>query len=232
MPTNPDFNPKVDLYIAQAKPFAQPILEYLRELIHQACPGVQESIKWSRPFFEYKGQILGNISAFNAHCSFGFWGQEIGAVLRDAKVLQEDGMGSLGKITVLEDLPSKKQLLQWLRQAKGFIDSGAHTSPIAARKQVVKAPKPQLPIPPEFEAALKSHPSAQQTFRNFAPSCQREYLEWFAEAKQQTTKDKRIAQAIEWLKEGKQRHWKYQTAESARTTKNPGAAPSSPAVGD
>jgi uncharacterized protein YdeI (YjbR/CyaY-like superfamily) len=211
MPTNPDFNPKVDLYIAHAKPFAQPILHHLRELMHQACPGVQETIKWSRPFFEYKGQILGNISAFNAHCSFGFWGQEIGAVLQQAKVLQAEGMGSIGKITRIEDLPSEKQLLQWLNQAKTFIDEGRYTSPIAARSKVVKAPKPPLPTPAEFAAALKSHPKAQQTFQNFAPSCQREYLEWFAEAKQQATKDKRIAQAIEMLNEGKPRHWKYQT---------------------
>ena len=208
---DPDFNPKVDLYIAQAKPFAHPILNHLRSLVHQACPGVQETMKWSRPFFEYKGVILGNMSAFNAHCSFGFWGQEIGAVLREAKVLQEDGMGSLGKIATLEDLPAKKQLLQWLKQAKGFIDNGQYTSPIAARNKVVKAPKPQLPTPPEFAEALKSNPKAAQTFQNFAPSCQREYLEWFADAKQQATKEKRIAQAIEWLNEGKQRNWKYQT---------------------
>jgi len=211
MPVHPNLNPKVDLYIAQAKPFAQPILHHLRALVHQACPGVQETIKWSRPFFEYQGQILGNMSAFNAHCSFGFWGQEIGTVLREAKVLQEEGMGSLGKIAKIEDLPSKKHLLEWLKQAKTFIDEGSYTSSIAARKKLVKAPKPPLPTPPEFTQALESHPKAQQTFQNFAPSCQREYLEWFAEAKQQATKDKRIAQAIEMLNEGKPRHWKYQT---------------------
>lgn len=215
MPQNPNpdsaFNPQVDLYIAKAKPFAQPILHHLRSLVHQACPGVQETIKWSRPFFEFKGQILGNMSAFNAHCSFGFWGQEIGAVLREAEVVQDEGMGSLGKITAIEDLPSKKQMLSFLKQAKTFIESGVYTSPIAARNKVVKAPKPQLPTPPEFAAALQSNPQAHQTFSNFAPSCQREYLEWFAEAKQPATKEKRIHQAIQWLNEGKQRHWKYQT---------------------
>ena len=208
---DPGFNTKVDLYIAQAKPFAKPILNHLRELVHQACPGVQETMKWSRPFFEYKGVILGNMSAFNAHCSFGFWGQEIGAVLHEAKVLQEDGMGSLGKIATLEDLPAKKQMLQWLKQAKTFIDNGQYTSPIAARNKVVKAPKAALETPTEFTQALKSHPKAALVFQNFAPSCQREYLEWFADAKQQATREKRIAQAVEWLNEGKQRHWKYQT---------------------
>ena len=86
MPTN-NFNPKVDAYINKAKPLAQPILEHLRELVHKGCPKVEETIKWSRPFFEYKGAILGNMSAFKEHCSFGFWGEEIGAVLREAESL-------------------------------------------------------------------------------------------------------------------------------------------------
>ena len=81
------FDPRVDAYINKCKPFAQPILEHIRELVHKAVPHVEETIKWSRPFFEIKGVILGNMSGFNEHCSFGFWGEEIGAVLREAKVV-------------------------------------------------------------------------------------------------------------------------------------------------
>ena len=133
--------PKVDAYIAKAQPFAQQIMEHLRDLVHKACPEVEESIKWSRPFFEYKGAILCNMSAFKQHCSFGFWGEEMGAVLREAGVLGKDGMGSLGRITCLADLPSDKRMLGWIRQAAGFVDSGEYTSPIAARRRVVKPEK-------------------------------------------------------------------------------------------
>jgi uncharacterized protein YdeI (YjbR/CyaY-like superfamily) len=206
----PAINPKVDLYIANAKPFAQPILIHLRELVHKAVPGVEESIKWSRPFFDYKGVILGNMSAFKEHCSFGFWGEEIGAVLREAKVIQDGGMGSLGRVTSIKDLPSNKQMLDFLRQAKSFIDKGEYTSPIAARNKVVKAPKAALETPPEFAKALKASKPAAKTFAAFSPSCQREYIEWIAEAKRPETRDKRITQAIEWIAEGKQRNRKYQ----------------------
>jgi len=210
-------DPRFDLYIAKAKPFAQPILIHLRELVHKACPGVVETIKWSRPFFEYKGVILGNMSAFNEHCSFGFWGEEIGAVLREANVIQDGGMGSLGRITNINDLPSNKQMLAFLKQAREFIDNGQYTSPIAARNKVVKA-DPATPAAkktdeptPEFAKALKANKQASAVFQKFAPSCKREYIEWIAEAKRPETRDKRIAQAIEWIAEGKQRHWKYQT---------------------
>jgi uncharacterized protein YdeI (YjbR/CyaY-like superfamily) len=205
-----NLNPKVDVYIAKAKPFAQPILSHLRELVHKGCPGVEETIKWSRPFFEYRSAILCNMSAFKEHCSFGFWGQEIGAVLREANVLRKGGMGSLGRITNVKDLPSDKQMTDWVRQAAAFIESGNYTSPIAARRQVVKAPKPLVKMSAEFAAAMKKNKKAAAVFAAFSPSCKREYVEWIADAKRPETRDKRIVTAIEWISEGKQRNWKYQ----------------------
>jgi uncharacterized protein YdeI (YjbR/CyaY-like superfamily) len=204
------FNPRIDAYIAKSKPFAQPILNHLRELVHKACPGVVEAIKWSRPFFEYKGVILGNMSGFKEHCSFGFWGEEISAVLRDAKVLKPDAMGSLGRLTRMEDLPSDKEMLALLRKAVAFIDSGQYTSPIAARNKVVKAPAPAVEAPPEFTKALKANKKASAAFAAFSPSCKKEYVEWIADAKRVETREKRIATAIDWISEGKQRNWKYQ----------------------
>jgi uncharacterized protein YdeI (YjbR/CyaY-like superfamily) len=203
-------NPKVEAYLAKVQPFAVPIVTHLRSLIHQGCPGVEETIKWSRPFFEYRGAILFNISAFKEHCSFGFWGVEIGEILREAGVLQSDGMGSLGRITSLDDLPSDKVLLGWIRQSRKFVDDGQFTSPIAARNKVVKAPKPEPETPAEFADALKRDKKAASVFRELSPSCKREYIEWIADAKRAETREKRIATALEWIAEGKQRNWKYQ----------------------
>jgi hypothetical protein len=208
-PTN-TFDSRVDVYIAKSSPFAQPLLNHLRELVHKACPGVVETIKWSRPFFEYKGVIFGNMSAFKEHCSFGFWGEEISAVLRAARVLQPDAMGSLGRLTRIEDLPTNKQMLGFLGKAAAFIDSGQYTSPIAVRHKVAKAPAPAVEAPPEFRRALKANKKASAAFAVFSPSCKREYVEWIAEAKRAETREKRIITAINWISEGKQRNWKYQ----------------------
>jgi uncharacterized protein YdeI (YjbR/CyaY-like superfamily) len=203
-------DPKVDAYIEKAQPFAQPILTHLRKLMHKGCPDVEEAVKWGHPFFLYRGTIVGHMAAFKQHCSFGFWGEEIGAVLRDAKVVQDGGMGSLGRITTVKDLPSEKEMVGWIRQASALIDAGEHTSIMAARKKAVKAPKPAPKASPEFTAALKKNKKASAVFEGFSPSCKREYVEWIAEAKRDETRDKRIAQAVEWIAEGKQRNWKYQ----------------------
>jgi uncharacterized protein YdeI (YjbR/CyaY-like superfamily) len=204
------FEPRVDAYIAKSKPFAQPILLQIRELVHKACPAVVETIKWSRPFFEYKGAILANMSAFKEHCGFGFWGMEMSAVLRKANLLQPGEPSSLRHLASLQDLPSDKQMLSLLRQAVSFIDSGQYTSPIAARQKVVKPPAPPAKLPPEFAKALKASKKASTVFAAFSPSCKREYIEWIADAKRPETRDQRISTAIEWISEGKQRNWKYQ----------------------
>jgi uncharacterized protein YdeI (YjbR/CyaY-like superfamily) len=205
-----NFDPRVDMYVAKSKPFAQPILEHLRELIHKGCPRVEETIKWSMPFFEHGGVILGNMAAFKEHCSFGFWGKEIGAVLNEAGIVQRGGMGTLGRITSIKDLPSDKQMLSLIRQATAFIDRGEYTSPMAARGKVVKAPKPVVETPEELTAALKKNKKAAAVFAAFSPSCKREYTDWIADAKRPETREKRVATAVEWIAEGKQRNWKYQ----------------------
>jgi uncharacterized protein YdeI (YjbR/CyaY-like superfamily) len=208
--TAPKRNPKIDAYIEKARPFAQPILAHLRNAIHAGCPGVEETIKWSRPFFEYRGVILCNISAFKEHCSFGFWGLEIGAILRKAAVVRDGAMGSLGRISSVASLPPEKKLVGWVAQAAALIESGQERSPIAARPRVVKPAKPDLKAPPDLNRALAKSKKAATAFAAFSPICRREYIEWIADAKRAETREQRIATAVTWIAEGKQRNWKYQ----------------------
>lgn len=203
-------DPRVDAYIAKSGEFAQPILRHLRELVHKACPDVAEEMKWSRPFFLHGGVILCNVAAFKAHCSFGFWGAEIGKVLAKDGVVQEGGMGSLGKITSVKELPADKKLLGYIKQAAALIEAGLGDNRIVVERRVVKAPKPPVEVPAEFTAALRRDRKAAAAYAAFSPSCQREYAEWIAEAKRPETRERRIAQAVEWIAEGKQRNWKYQ----------------------
>jgi hypothetical protein len=159
------------------------------------------------PFFVLRGVILGHMAAFKQHCTIGFWGPEMHAILREDGLLSEDGMGSLGKVASVKDLPSDKNLLNYYRQAAGLVASGQRTKSIERPK---KASKPAPEIPTELAAALKKNKAAAKVFAGFSASCQREYADWIAEAKRPETKEKRVAQAIEWIAEGKQRNWKYQ----------------------
>jgi uncharacterized protein YdeI (YjbR/CyaY-like superfamily) len=202
-----EFNPKVDAYIAKAQPFAQPVLTHIRELAHKACPDVEEEIKWSMPFFVLRGVILGHMAAFKQHCAIGLWGPEMNAILNAAGLHSEDGMGSLGKISSLNDLPADKKMLGYYRHAAELIISGQRTKSL---ERTAKTPKPAPKVPEELTAALKKNKAAAKVFAGFSPSCQREYADWITEAKRPETREKRIATAIEWIAEGKQRNSKYQ----------------------
>ena len=201
------FNSKVDAYIAKSQPFAQPILSHIRELAHKACPEVEEAIKWSMPFFQLRGVVLGHMAAFKQHCSISFWGPEMNAILNKAGLHSEDGMGSLGKITSLKDLPSDKEMLGYYRHAAELILTRQRTKSLERPK---KAPKAAPEVPAELAAALKKNKTAAKIFAEFSPSCKREYIDWIVEAKRPETKEKRVTQAVEWIAEGKQRNWKYQ----------------------
>ena len=198
--------PAVDAYIAKAAPFAQPILEYLREILHEGAPGVVEEIKWSRPFFVYQGVILGNISAFKHHCSLGLWGPQVAQALKDDGAAKAEGMGSVGKITSLEDLPPRKELLNYVRLAAKSIVEGERTK-AWSRPKVAKA---EAEVPEELAAALKTSTAAARVFAEKGPGCRREYCDWVAQAKRIETRQQRAATAVEWLAEGKNRNWKYE----------------------
>lgn len=200
------FDRRVDAYIDNAAPFAQPVLEHLRGLVHRACPEVEETVKWSMPFFEYRGQILANMAAFKQHCSFGIWGKEIVAAMRKDGFDVKGGMGTLGKVASVKDLPKDSALLRYLRQSMMLIDGGGKTFP---KRDTAKA-KHEAEVPAELAVALKKNKTAAKVFGEFSPSCRREYVMWIAEAKREETKIKRVKQAVEWIAEGKQRNWKYQ----------------------
>lgn len=195
---------KIDAYIVTAQPFALPILQALRARIHAALPEVEEALKWGMPTFLYKGKILCNMAAFNAHATFGFWHGELVTGGTDKRMA---AMGDLGKITLVDQLPDQATMAGWIGKAKQLIDDGVKPPHVEGRG---KHPKPELAMVPSFQSALDANPEAKATYDGFAPSCRREYLEWIVDAKRDETRDKRIAQAVEWLAEGKKRNWKYE----------------------
>lgn len=195
-------DPRIDAYIAKSADFAQPVLTHLREVVHTACPDVEESMKWSTPHFMYHGMLCG-MSAFKAHCGFGFWKGAL--VVGRAAEEDERVAGQFGRITSIEDLPPKRVLVGYIREAMRLNEEG-----IAVPRAPKRAAKPAAVVPAELTAALARNGKARAVFDAFAPSHRREYCEWIAEAKRDETKARRVEQAVEWLAEGKSRNWKYE----------------------
>jgi len=193
-------DPRVDDYIAKAQPFAQEILSHVRDRMHSVLPGVQEDIKWRMPAYMVSGRLVLITAAFKEHAALNFWrGQEL-----ESRHDSVGAMGQFGRIKSLEELPADAELDRLIREAAELAE--AEPSPRKPKHE----PRSAAEIHPEFAAALDAAPAAKATFDSFPPGQRREYVDWIAEAKQEATRQKRIATAVEWIGEGKRRNWKYE----------------------
>ena len=203
-------DPRVDAYIEKAADFAKPILKHLRKVVHKGCPDVEETVKWSMPHFDYKGPLAG-MAAFKAHCAFGFWKGSL--IVPGSK----EAMGQFGCITKISDLPKEDVLVGYVRKAVELNDRKIKVA------RPVKHEKKEIPMPADLASALKKNAKARAAYDGFRPSHQREYLEWITEAKTDETRRKRLDTAVEWMSEGKPRHWKYMKSSPAPASRSAGA---------
>ena len=191
---------RVDASIAKSADFAKPILTHLRAVIHEGCPKVEETIKWGMPSFTYHG-ILCGMAAFKAHCAFGFWRGTLIVGTNAAKT--REAMGQFGCLTTVKDLPAKRVLLGYIKEAMRLNEQGIKAP--AKRKPKKKA----LATPADLAAGLKKSAKARAAWAEFSPSARREYIEWITEAKRAETRAERLKTTLKWVAEGKQRNWKY-----------------------
>jgi len=197
MPTR---DSRIDAYIAKARPDARPILAEIRAAVHAACPGVEETLKWRTPTFDYKGIMLG-MAAFKNYTTMAFWKSKL--VRERLSAGDQKALDQAGEVKIGEALPNRATLVRIVKVAAQLNDEGL------VQKRVVR-PKPALRTPPYLTTALKKNPAALARFTTLPPSHRREYIEWIADARQDATRQRRMTQAIEWIAQGKARNWKYQ----------------------
>lgn len=189
---------RIDAYIAKAAPFAKPILAHLRAVVHEACPDVEESLKWGAPAYLHHG-ILCITAAFKAHCALVLWR----APLIVGAVKSRDSRGHFGKLTAVKDLPSKKILIGLLMQAVKLNESGTKVS------QRAKTKKKAVATPADLAAGLTKSPKARAAWAEFSASARREYIDWITGAKRPATRAERLKTTLQWVAQGKQRNWRY-----------------------
>ena len=201
-----NFNPKVDDFISKQADFAKPILEHFRQIVHENCPDVEEKMKWSMPFFDYKGEMMCHMAAFKHHCAFGFWKAKL---MKDAILLEnaqgEHSMGHLGKITSLADLPTDSILAGYIKEAMVLNDLGLKIAKPKSERDK------EIEVPSDFLEKIEENEEAMLFFEKASYSFKKEYIMWVNESKTDATRQKRMQQAVEWIAEGKGRNWKYES---------------------
>lgn len=202
-----NYNSAVDAYIANSEDFAKPILEHWRQLVHKSCPDVEETIKWSLPHFDYKGDNMCVAASYKNHCSFTFLKAELMTDRRlkankDLKPIQR----FLGKINKIGDLPPDDEFIAMLKEAMQLNEKG-----IKIKREKPETEKPKVLETPDYLlTAFVANPKAKEVFESKSNSFRKEYIVWITDAKIDQTRQKRITEALEWIAEGKGRFWKHQ----------------------
>lgn len=199
------FNPQFDEYITKSADFAKPIMEYLRQIIHETCPEVEEIIKWGNPHFDYKGDMMCILAGYKHHCSFSLYKAEL---MSDKKIIESvkagQKMGYMDKIKSLSDLPAKETLVAYIKEAMVLNENG-----VKKEKTVSEKPK-VIEVPDYFNEVLIANPLVKEIFESKSASFRKDYLVWIIDAKTEATRQKRIEQSLEWIAEGKGRFWQYE----------------------
>ena len=136
-------DPRIDAYLAQAAPFARPILAELRARIHAVCPEAEETLKWKAPAFTYRGKLLAVMAAFKGHVAFNLWhGVQV------VEAASNEAMGQFGRLTRLEDLPSRKAFAAPVKAALALIEAGAPSGGAEAAAPSLPWRRPRISGPP------------------------------------------------------------------------------------
>jgi hypothetical protein len=204
-----DHNAQVTAYAAAMPAYAQPIFAHLRALIHTTCPDTDEAIKWSIPHFERDGDYLCIFAASPGHASFTFYKQQL---MSDPRLRDNLNLPAIkrfmGRLTSLSDLPDDATLAAMLQEAADLNARGVRL-PDRAPKTPPVIDMPSA-VATAVATALAANPAAQAVWDAKSAAWRKDYLVWITAAKTDPTRDARIAEALDWIADGKARFWKYQ----------------------
>lgn len=197
---------RINLYIAEQPEWQRKVLVRLRQIIHSADENIEETWRWNGPHFDHDGIMIG-MAGFKSFVSVWF---HKGSLVKDSQGLfekqekgEEKGMRAY-KVHEGEEI-KEKAFLDLVKQAIKVNASGAKLTD-------AKPPRKALVVPPELEQVLKKDESAWSHWGAFSYSAKKEYVEWVTDAKQEETRKRRIAKALEMIREGMERNDKYKVS--------------------
>ncbi|MCW3104718.1 MAG: hypothetical protein JWO09_3158 [Bacteroidetes bacterium] len=186
---NPDAKALIDEGISQAEPKAQAICKKLRAIIFKAEPDIIEDWKWGPNY--YKDGMVCGFWYFKTHVSFVFFQ---GALLKDKKKVLLKNEGNLHnrhiKFTDLKQI-DEKLLIEYITEAVINNEKGL---------KITEAKDKTVVIPDDFKKLLSKN-KLLKNFEEMSYSKRKDYVGWINGAKQAETRERRITQALEKIKE-------------------------------
>lgn len=193
--SNMDKSEKVAAYFEEEHPFKQ-CIALLRELALKS--NLEETYKWMFPTYMLNGKNVLSICKFNKHCGIWFFN---GVFLTDTENVLENAQK--GKTQAMRHWKFYSEDTIDLIKVSSYMNEAIENE----RKGIKLMPKKKGPvnitIPPELKQAFKKDSSLKHAFDLVTPYKQKEYCEYIATAKQEKTKQSRLAKIVPLISDGK-----------------------------
>lgn len=192
-PDNPDpamLSPEqINLYIANHAEWQRKLMVRLRQLIHSTGHDVEEAWRSQVPHFDVASLPLLSITASkNAVCVHFPKGAQFKSSRLAYEPCAEDKPGRTVRFHEGDPLPEA-----------GFTSL---VNKAAALNLKLAGHHGKDALMEELEAVLKKDPTAWANWESFSPSHRKEYWEWIADGRREETRKRRIAKALEMIREG------------------------------
>lgn len=188
---------RVTDYIQGLPQWAQAVCNELRRICLSADPSIVEDWKWG-PHYSSNGMVCG-YGAFQKHVKVTFFN---GSAMKDANGLFnhciDNEFSRSIKYTGVEEI-DEKALLAYIRESVAVNAQGF--------KREVK--NKTVEVPAELEQALAANAKAQAFFDALSYGYKKEFVELVTTARQEKTRQERIAKVVDYCAEGKKLNDKY-----------------------
>ena len=185
----------IDAYIAGQPASIQPILQRVRDTIHQAVPEVGERISWRMPTF-WRGRNLLHIAAYQHH--LGIHPGLIDHLPPDERLdAYQKSKGAIQMPYDQIDLALIADIARWRLDAVPA-ESASATPARVKPARVKPSPRPQHDMPDVVSVALTQY-GLWDRFNARPPYQRNDYLRWITEAKREVTRQKRLTQMLDEL---------------------------------
>ncbi len=176
---------KVDEYIDKHANFSSTLTE-IRTIF--LTTELTETIKWGMPTYTLNNKNIVGFGSFKSHCGIWFFQ---GGLLKDTKkVLQNAQEGKTQTMRqwrfTANDIVNNKLVLQYINEAIENAKKGLFLKPT----------KKPLIIPLELQQVFDEDKDLEKVFHNLALTKKREFTEYIASAKRESTKNTRLEKII------------------------------------
>lgn len=185
---------QINLYIAERPEAQRKVLVRLRQLIHSADESIVESWRANAPHFEHQGGPIIGLSTNRHGINVTF---DEGSAVKDPKNLFEpcaEGRDCRTYRIKDEEVLQEAAFLDLVKKALSVRSK-------AAKEQVRPVKRPSS-LNTDLETVLRKDPTAWANWEGFSPADREDYLEWVQDGPREETCKRRMAQALEMIREG------------------------------